>query len=72
LFDREFELLEYRQCWGEDRVFYLDDEDEVRALPARWTSAAAEEPLVAIGAGRSLFRVDDLLELLLLIQEIRR
>jgi len=72
LFDREFELLEYRQCWGEDRVFYLDDEGELRALPARWTSAITEEPLVVIGAGRSLFRVDDLLELLLLIQEIRR
>ncbi|MCH7505836.1 MAG: hypothetical protein IID60_00840 [Proteobacteria bacterium] len=72
LFNREFDLLEYRHCWGEERVFYLDEKGELRSFPARWTSAVADDPWVMISAGRSMFRVDDLLELVLLIQGIKR
>ena len=67
----EFELLEYRQCWGEDRVFYLDEGEELRSLPAHWTSAVAAEALVVLSAGRSLYRVADLLELAKLTREIQ-
>jgi hypothetical protein len=72
LFGREFELLHYRQCWGEDRVFYLDEGEELRSIPARWTSAADDDPLVVISAGRSMYRVADLLELAKLTREIQR
>ena len=72
LFEREFELLDYRKCWGEDRVFYLDEAGTLRSLPARWTSAVADDPLVVIGAGRSLFRVPDLLELVALVRGATR
>ena len=63
LFEREFDLVHHRQCWGEDRVFFLDEGDEVRSFPARWTSVVANDSFVIISAGRSLFRVSDLLEL---------
>jgi hypothetical protein len=63
LFGREFALAHYRQCWGEDRVFYLDKGEELRSIPARWTSAVTDDPFVVISAGRSLYRVADLLEL---------
>jgi Family of unknown function (DUF5372) len=53
-------------------VFYLEEKGELRSFPARWTSAVADDPLVMISAGRSMFRVDDLLELVLLIQGIKR
>lgn len=72
LLGREFELLQYRQCWGEDRVFYLDEGAELRSLPARWTSAIADDPLVVISVGRSMYRVADLLELAKLTREIER
>lgn len=71
LFGREFELVHCRQCWGEDRVFYLDEGEELRSLPARWTSAVADDPLVVISAGRSMYRVADLLELAKLAREIQ-
>ncbi len=71
LFGREFELVHCRQCWGEDRVFYLDEGEELRSLPARWTSVDAGDPLVVISAGRSLYRVADLLELAKLTREIQ-
>ena len=72
LFEREFELFDYRKCWGEDRVFYLDEAGVLRSLPARWTSAVADDPLVVIAAGRSLFRVPDLLELVDLVRGAKR
>ncbi len=71
LFGREFELVHCRQCWGEDRVFYLDEGEELRSIPARWTSVDAGDPLVVISAGRSLYRVADLLELAKLTREIQ-
>ena len=63
LFGREYELIDSRHCWGEDRVFYVDDGDEVRGLPAHWTSAVADDPFVALSAGRSHFCVADLVQL---------
>ena len=72
LFGNEFTLAHYRQCWGEDRVFYLDEAEVLRSIPARWTSAVADDPFVVISAGRSLFRVADLLELAKLARGAQR
>jgi hypothetical protein len=33
------------------------------SLPARWTSAVSDDPFVVVSAGRSHFRIADLLEL---------
>lgn len=46
----------------------MDETARVRALPARWTDAVAEEPFVVMSAGRSDFRVADLLALVDLIR----
>jgi len=72
LFGREFDLINYTHCWGEDRVFYVDETDQVCSLPARWTSAVADDPFVVLAAGRSRFRVADLVELMKLIRAGRR
>src|SRR3954447_1202054 len=63
---REFELVDRRQAWGEDRVYYQDGR-ELKKLPATWTSATAVDPFVALSAGRALFRTEDLLVLATLI-----
>jgi Family of unknown function (DUF5372) len=41
----------------------------VHSLPTSWTDAGAIDPFVAIAAGRSLFRIVDLIELAQLIGE---
>ena len=69
---REFPLVNYTFCWGEARVYYYDDAGSLGSLPARWTSAGPPDPFVEISAGRSPFRVEDLLELSALIDGIRR
>ncbi len=63
LFGRELDLVNKSHCWGEERVFYVDEAEHVRSLPARWTSVVADDPFVVMSAGRSHFRVADLLEL---------
>ena len=71
LFDREFELVNYTICWGEARVFFYDESGRLGSLPAAWTSVGPLDPVVQIGAGRSPFRLSDLLELSQLIHDIR-
>jgi hypothetical protein len=52
--------VDYRQNWGEDRVYFYNEGGQLTSLPARWTSVVGEDPFVVIGGGRSHFRVEDL------------
>ncbi len=65
---REFLLVTYRHNWGEDRVYVHDDDGRLVSLPAGWTSLVPPDPFVVVSAGRSAFRVQDLLELACLIE----
>ena len=56
-------MVTCRHNWGEDRVYYHDVAGVLRSLPATWTSVAPTDPFVALAAGRSAFRVTDLLAL---------
>lgn len=68
--DREFVFLAVRQTWGEDRVFFLDEEGTQRSLPVAWTDAVEPDVFVAVAAGRCAFRVEDLIELAGLIERV--
>jgi hypothetical protein len=68
LHGHEFELVDRRQAWGEDPVYYQAGR-EFKKLPATWMSAAAVPPFVALSVGRALFRTEDLLALVALIYE---
>jgi hypothetical protein len=56
-------VVAVRYTWGEDRVFFLDEEGTQRSLPCAWTDVAEPDPFVVVAAGRSAFRVVDLLDL---------
>ena len=60
-----------RQNWGEDRVFFFDDEGVQRSLPQGWTDVGDVDPFVVVAAGRSALRVEDLVALTELIAEMR-
>ena len=64
---REFVFLAVRQTWSEDRVFVLDENGRQRSFPVGWTDAGELDVFVSFAAGRSPFRVDDLLALARLI-----
>jgi hypothetical protein len=68
---QEIDFVVRRVQWGEERVFYRDRQGRVVSLPACWTSLAPEDPVVTAGAGRSPFRVQDLIDLAILIRGLR-
>jgi hypothetical protein len=58
-----FVFVAARRAWGEDRVLFLDEDGVQRSLPRAWTDVADVDPFVMVAAGRSPFRVEDLLVL---------
>jgi hypothetical protein len=68
---RGFEFVEYRQNWGEDRVYLHDDSGQLFSLPAAWTDAAAADPFVVVAAGRCPFTTGSLLAVADLIDRFR-
>jgi hypothetical protein len=58
-----FEFVKRCQTWRADRVFFFDDAGELASLPAEWTDVVPADPFVVVAAGRSPFRVADLLVL---------
>jgi hypothetical protein len=69
---REFEFVEHRQNWGEDRVYLRDEDGELFSLLAGWTDVAAVDPFTVIAEGRCPFTTHDLLAVAGLIDRLRR
>ena len=63
-------MLDYRQAWGEDRVYVHDDGGGLHHLPATWTDAAPANPFVVVSAGRAAFRFEDLVALANLLVQL--
>jgi hypothetical protein len=57
--------------YGEERVYYRDQNGRTRFLPVRWTSLAAPDPFVLTAAGRAYFRLEDLIRLAEQMRELR-
>lgn len=69
---QEFELLEYRNAWGEERVYFLNREGKIEHFPATWTDRVDPDPFVVIAAGRSPFHIDALMQLANLIENLKK
>jgi len=70
---QEFDLVTYLHTWGENRVYFQRKESEhLVSVPASWTDVVPQDPVVQLAAGRSLFRVPDLLELVQMVEESRQ
>jgi hypothetical protein len=59
----EYELVTRKLTWGEDRVFYYAPNGKLKSLLTNVTDVVSTDAFDGISAGRSAFRVDDLLEL---------
>lgn len=70
-FGREFEFVRQKKNWGEDRVWFHDEQGSLRGLPAAWTDRGPVDAFVVVAAGRSPFRLCDLLELAELVEARR-
>lgn len=72
LFGKEFEVQYFRHDWGERRVHFLDEAGYLVSIPIAWTDAAESDPFLEVSSGRSWFRVEDLLRLAGLLEELKK
>jgi hypothetical protein len=68
---KQYGLIGYRRSWGHECVDLHDEQDEVITVPIGWTDAAEPDPFVVVSAGRSNFRVQDLVRLVHLIEGLK-
>ncbi|MCE7003122.1 Y4bD/Y4pK family protein [Kibdelosporangium philippinense] len=68
---QEFEFVARRNNWGEDRVCFHDERGELKSLPTAWTDVVEPDPFVVMAAGRSPFRIQDLLALADVLASLR-
>jgi uncharacterized protein DUF5372 len=64
-------LVTYRHNWSEDRVYFHDHSGRLCSIPAGWTTIMEADPFVTVAAGRCLFRYEDLLKLVDLLEKVR-
>jgi hypothetical protein len=60
-----------RRTWQQDRVFFWLEDGTLTSVPTAWTDAAEPDVFVALAAGRSPLRVEDLLVLAELVDALR-
>ena len=66
----EFQVDSIRRLAYEHRVLFFNPKGRRSSVPLDWTDIGPKDPFVVVSAGRSLFRVEDLLGLVGLIAEI--
>jgi hypothetical protein len=63
--------LGFAHTWGEARVsFRVTGEARIRSVPVGWTDVEPPDPFLVLAAGRAFFRVEDLLALAALVEEL--
>jgi Family of unknown function (DUF5372) len=68
---RQFEFVDCRRCWDEWRVFYYTADMQMAYFPASWTDVGEADPFVELSRGRAMGRVQDLLRLVRLAEDIQ-
>ena len=63
LVGRDYEFVEHKLTWGEDRVWLRDEDGRLFSLLAGWTDAVAPDPFTVFAAGRCPFTTGGLLAL---------
>jgi hypothetical protein len=61
------DIVSRRRNFGDDRVYFRDRQGQLTSLPTQWTSLAEDDAFVVASAGRSPFRLVDLLDLVALV-----
>jgi len=67
---QRFELVSNRWSWGQEWIYFYDDEGRLRSVPVDWTSLCAPDLFIILANGRAKFRPEDLFRLAELIDKI--
>ena len=70
-YGRAYEFVARRRNWGEDRIYFHDEDGALQSVLTGWTDMADVDPFVVMAAGRCPFRVEDLLALAELAEQLK-
>ena len=62
-YGKEYVFIDRRLNWGEDRVVYFDENNDVATVLSSWTDVIEPDMFAMQSGGRSNFRYPDLVEL---------
>jgi hypothetical protein len=68
---QDFEFVEHKLNWGEDRVWLRGEDRGLFSMPAGWTDVAVPDPFTVIADGRCPFTADGLLAAADLVARLR-
>ena len=69
---QDYEMVGFAHTWGEHRVFFRKPgQTRIHSLPASWTDIVGADAFLVLSAGRSHFRPEDLVQLALLLSELK-
>jgi len=72
LFGQEFESTGHKRLSGRNHFVFYDNRGKKTTIPSKWTDVPEEEDVyVIISAGRSHFRVEDLIGLSDLVRRLQ-
>ena len=71
-YNNEYEFVDRRQTWGQDRVVYFDKNGDAATVLTSWTDVAEPDMFVDQSAGRSHFRYADLVELAKILKYLKK
>ena len=67
LHGKEFTLIERKQCWGDDRLLFINENGDYRRILTSWTDYAPQEPFITASEGRAILSEKSLMNLAELI-----
>ncbi|MBC8421315.1 MAG: hypothetical protein H8E04_00430 [Actinobacteria bacterium] len=68
----EYEFVERRQTWGQDRVVYFKKNGDLATIPTVWTDVAEPDLFNLQSEGRCNFRYADLVELAKILKYLKK
>ncbi|MCX6382896.1 MAG: DUF5372 family protein, partial [Actinobacteria bacterium] len=68
----EYEFIDRRQSWGQDRVVYLDKNGDFATIPTSWTDVAEPDMFAIQSAGRCDFKYSNLVELSKILKYLKK
>jgi hypothetical protein len=71
-YENEYEFIERRLTWGEDRVAFFDKNGDAATVMTSWTDVAEPDFFNVQSAGRSNFKYSDLVELSKILKDLKK
>ncbi len=70
--NQEFEFINIKQTWGQDRIFFRDSEGKIVSTSTTWTDYYEESPFVKQAQGRAILDFENMKELSHMLKDLKK